>query len=191
MKKYIYAVLMIFTLNIMYCDEKDYLYKKGTPESITNQMTIIQVKFNDYNGNDSTGTMVVNKKIAKEVIEIFDEIKSSGFQIEKVIPISEYEWNDDKSMEDNNTSAYNYRLAANTKKLSNHAYGMAIDINPRYNPMVIKNKVSPANGSYSKENKGTISADSQVVKIFKKRGWKWGGDYKSLKDYQHFEKILE
>lgn len=191
MKKYIYAVLMIFTLNIMYCDEKDYLYKKGTPESITNQMTIIQVKFNDYNGNDSTGTMVVNKKIAKEVIEIFDEIKSSGFQIEKVRPISEYEWNDDKSMEDNNTSAYNYRLVANTKKLSNHAYGMAIDINPRYNPMVIKNKVSPANGSYSKENKGTISADSQVVKIFKKRGWKWGGDYKSLKDYQHFEKILE
>lgn len=191
MKKYICGVLMILILSTMYCNEIDYLYKNGAPESITNQMTIIKVKFNDYNGNDSEGTIVVNKKIAKEVSEIFEEIKNSGFQIEKIIPISEYEWDDDKSMEDNNTSAYNYRFVSNTKKLSNHAYGMAIDINPKYNPMVIKEKISPTNGSYSKENKGTIMANSEIVKIFKKRGWKWGGDYKSLKDYQHFEKIMK
>ena len=68
---------------------------------------------------------------------------------------------------------------------------MAIDINPSYNPMIVNDRISPSNGSYSIENKGTITADSEVVKILKKRGWKWGGDYKSLKDYQHFDKILK
>jgi len=65
---------------------------------------------------------------------------------------------------------------------------MAIDINPLYNPMIVKDEIYPQNGVYSKENIGTITPDSPVVKIFKKYGWKWGGDYKSLKDYQHFEK---
>ena len=94
-------------------------------------------------------------------------------------------------MEDNNTSAYNYRFIENTTKLSNHSYGMAIDINPKYNPMIIKNKTYPTNGEYSEKNIGTINKNSELVKIFKKRGWKWGGDYKSLKDFQHFEKIVK
>jgi len=68
---------------------------------------------------------------------------------------------------------------------------MAIDINPRYNPMIVKDRISPLNGSYSNQNKGTITSESEIVKIFKKRGWKWGGDYKTLKDYQHFEKVLK
>lgn len=191
MKKSIFICFMIFILNSSFGDEKDYIYKPGAPQEITEQMVAIQVEYLNYDGDSAIGTLIVNKKIAKEVTEIFKEIKKLDFPIEKIIPISEYEWDDDKSMEDNNTSSYNYRVVANTKKLSNHSFGMAIDINPRYNPMITKGKISPKNGSYSVKNKGTITADSEIVKIFKKRGWNWGGDYKTLKDYQHFDKTIK
>ena len=190
MKKLLLIILMLFTFSFLYSKDK-FIYKPGAPKDISSQMTLVEVEYTNFEGKDAIGILVVNKKIEKEVIEIFKEIKASGFQIEKIIPISEYDWDDDKSMEDNNTSAYNYRFIANTFKLSNHSFGMAIDINPRYNPMISKGKIYPSNGVYSKENKGTITADSPVVKIFKKRGWTWGGDYKSLKDYQHFEKVVK
>lgn len=191
MKKYLFIPLMIFILNLSFSKEKDYISKPGVPSEISSQMVLVEVEYIDFDGKDSLGLIVVNKNISKETVEIFHEIKKSGFQIEKIIPISEYDWDDDKSMEDNNTSGYNYRFVENTTKLSNHSFGMAIDINPRYNPMIIKGKIYPSNGIYSKENIGTITAKSEVVKIFKKRGWKWGGDYKSLKDYQHFDKIIK
>lgn len=190
MKKVVFLLFIIAIFGFSYSKDR-YIQKPNTPKDITSQMTLVQVEYIDYSGKENLGLLVVNKKIEKEIIEIFKEIKKSGFQIEKIIPISEYDWDDDKSMEDNNTSGYNYRFVANTTKLSNHSYGMAIDINPRYNPMLVKDKVYPSNGSYSKENKGTIVADSPVVKIFKKRGWTWGGDYKTIKDYQHFEKVIK
>ena len=191
MRKKLMVILFIMISYFSFGEGKSYLIKEGAPLEITNQMVVIDVEYIDYNGDNQIGKIVVNKKVSKEVTEIFREIKESGFQIEKIIPISEYNWDDDKSMEDNNTSGYNYRFVANSTKLSNHSYGMAVDINPRYNPMIIKDKIYPLNGSYLKENKGTITAESEVVKIFKKRGWRWGGEYKSLKDYQHFDKSLK
>lgn len=192
MKKQIISILLMAMSAISFGSEYDsfkILKKEGAPDSITSQMEAVEVEYIDYNGKDAVGVLVVNKKLSKEVVEIFKEIKAAGFPIEKITPISEYGWDDDKSMYDNNSSGYNYRFVGGTKKLSNHAYGIAIDINPRYNPMIIGDKVYPTNGSYCNKNKGTITAESEVVKIFKKKGWEWGGDYKSLKDYQHFDKV--
>ena len=95
--------------------------------------------------------------------------------------IDDYGANDEKSMAANNTSAFNYRVISGTTKLSNHSYGMAIDINPRINPWVKGNKVSPANGKVYKQKNDT------AYKIFKKYGFSWGGEWRSSKDYQHFE----
>jgi peptidoglycan LD-endopeptidase CwlK len=194
MKKQIILFLLFAMTTISFATEKydsdKILKKEGAPDSITSQMVALEVEYIDYNGKEQKGVLVVNKKVAKEIAEIFKEIKNSGFQIEKIIPISEYSWDDDKSMFDNNSSGYNYRFVANSKKLSNHSFGMAIDINPKYNPMIIGDKIYPPNGIYNSKKIGTITADSEVVKIFKKRGWNWGGDYKSLKDYQHFDKTL-
>lgn len=194
MRKKIILILLFTITAVSFATEKydsyKILKKEGAPDSITSQMTVVEVEYIDYNGKEQKGVLVVNKKVAKEVAEIFKEIKNSGFKIEKIIPISEYVWDDDKSMFDNNSSGYNYRFVANSKKLSNHSFGMAIDINPKYNPMIIGDKIYPPNGSYNSKNEGTITADSEVVKIFKKRGWRWGGDYKSLKDYQHFDKTV-
>ena len=111
--------------------------------------------------------------------------------------IDDYGANDEKSMAANNTSAFNYRVISGTTKLSNHSYGMAIDINPRINPWVKGNKVSPANGKVYKQRKTSkckgkykrymIHKNDTAYKIFKKYGFSWGGEWRSSKDYQHFE----
>ncbi len=90
----------------------------------------------------------------------------------------------------NNTSAFNYRCAAGSKKLSMHAYGFAIDINPVQNPYIKGKVVLPPGAVYDIRKSGTLAYNSPVVKTFIRLGWTWGGNWKSLKDYQHFEKVL-
>lgn len=106
--------------------------------------------------------------------------------------IDEYSANDELSMSDNNTSSFCYRLVNNTKFISKHSKGLAIDINPLYNPQVKNNTVYPANGKpyidRNKNVKGMIKKGDACYNAFILRGWKWGGNWKNVKDYQHFEK---
>ena len=94
-------------------------------------------------------------------------------------------------MKDNNTSAFNYRFISGTRVISKHASGLAIDINPLLNPYVKNGINTPEGSTYDTTKAGTLTVNSPLVKEFKKKGWKWGGDWKNLKDYQHFEKNLK
>ena len=78
------------------------------------------------------GELIVHKEIAEEVVDIFRDIYECRFPIVKMIPIDFYNCNDDKSMEDNNTSCFNYRTVSGSRKLSDHSFGKAIDINPLF-----------------------------------------------------------
>lgn len=157
----------------------------------------VQVKYMDFKGRTKTGTLIVHKRIARKTAQIFYELYKIKYPIQRIEVVDKYEANDTKSMAANNTSAFNYRLIAGTNKLSNHGKGFAIDINPRINPCVKKGKVEPANGKvYKNRNVKTckgkyakymIHKNDKVYKIFKKHGFSWGGDWNSLKDYQHFE----
>lgn len=120
------------------------------------------------------------------------------YPIERMQLIDAYHADDLKSMAANNTSAFNYRPVAGTNKLSNHSYGLAIDINPRINPYINSHKkLTPTNGAVyqcrdPKKCKGKyarymIQKNSKITKIFKKYGFSWGGDWVYSKDYQHFE----
>jgi hypothetical protein len=100
-----------------------------------------------------------------------------------------FAWNDDRSMEANNTSGFNYRAITDGKKISNHALGRAIDINPLLNPYIRGEEVRPAGAIYDPTQAGTLVESSTIVRFMKERGWTWGGDWTSLKDYQHFEKV--
>lgn len=73
--------------------------------------------------------MIVNKKIAKKTVKVFYALYQKRYRIERMRLIDDYGANDEKSMAANNTSAFNYRVISGTTKLSNHSYGMAIDIN--------------------------------------------------------------
>ena len=71
--------------------------------------------------------------------------------------------------------------------MSEHAKGLAIDINPFNNPYISRNKkIYPSGASYDNDLKGTINPNSNIIKFFKEIGWKWGGDWIYSKDYQHF-----
>jgi len=161
------------------------------PQSILENLRLVDVYYYGFDDKLHKGQLVVHKAVVLDVIEIFELIRESSFPISKVVPISNYGWSDEKSMQDNNTSAFNYRFISGTRVISNHASGLAIDINPMMNPY-IKNGISlPEKSVYDTIKAGTISSGSQLVKEFKQRGWQWGGDWKSLKDYQHFEKKLK
>ena len=161
------------------------------PETIKNQLKLITVYYYGFDNNLHQGQLVVNKFAAKDLVEIFDIILETKFPVEKVIPISKYNWSDDAAMKDNNTSCFNYRFISGSRILSKHAAGLAIDINPLLNPYVKDGKPSPENSNYNLNLPGTISSASLITNEFKKRGWTWGGDWKSIKDYQHFQKNLK
>lgn len=149
-----------------------------------------------YHGEIRTGEMVVNKKVAKKVLKIFAELYKKKYPIQKMVLIDEYDADDETSMSDNNTSAFNYRVVDGTTTLSDHAFGLAIDLNPKTNPWVRGEVVSPANGKvYAnrsvKKCKGKYAAymihkNDVCYKIFKKYGFAWAGNWHSPKDYQHF-----
>lgn len=161
------------------------------PKNILDNLIILNVEYFSFDSKLHKGQLVIHKDLAQDVIYIFNLIKEKKFPIEKVIPIVHYGWSDNKSMEDNNTSAFNYRKVAGKDKLSNHSFGFAIDFNPFQNPAVYNDGTSSPKGSnYSKKAAGTITSDNFITLELKKLGWTWGGDWTSLKDYQHFEKVL-
>lgn len=113
-----------------------------------------------------------------------------------MVLIDEYDADDEASMAANNSSAFNFRYVSGTTRLSKHAKGLAVDVNPRYNPYVRrrngKTKVGPAGSEkYADRTQKfdyKIEKDDLCCRLFKQYGFRWGGDWKNSKDYQHFEK---
>ncbi len=154
----------------------------------------------DFDGNPAEGELICNAAIAQDLVEIFYELYLNEYQLEKVRLIDEYDGDDIASMEDNNTSCFNYRVVEGTTSLSKHALGLALDINPLYNPYITYTedggeKVSPASAlPYAdRETRFPYKIDENDLcyKLFTQRGFTWGGNWNSCKDYQHFQKSLE
>lgn len=153
------------------------------------------------------GELVVNQAIAEDCRQIFMELFQEEYEINSMYLIDRYyekdqarngEQVDISSINDDNTSAFHYRKIAGTEVLSNHAYGMAIDINPLENPYVkeadLQQTVASPYKDYNSYKDRTaqrahmISKDDACYRIFKAHGFQWGGEWNGNKDYQHFEK---
>lgn len=160
----------------------------SAPKHIIDSLVLIDVLYISDDKKIHKGQLLINKVVEKDVREIFDMMLEMQFIVKKVIPINIYNWSDDESMEDNNTSAFNYRFIAGTKRLSNHSFGRAVDINPKWNPVIYKNgKMSPKNGSYDSKRPGTFHIEHPVVNEFKARKWRWGGQFNKYRDMHHFD----
>lgn len=163
------------------------------------ELCYLRVLHTGFDEKTYVGELVVNQKIADDVLEIMKELYENHYPIEKMLLIDEYGADDETSMSDNNTSAFNYRTIAGTNRLSKHGQGLAVDINPRYNPCVrTKNgitTVEPQNGStYVDRNADfsyKITEGDLCLQLFSEYGFTWGGSWNSVKDYQHFEKAVE
>lgn len=160
---------------------------KEIPSEIKNNLALIAVPYFSFSREVREGQLVVHTEVAQEVQEIFKKLLEIQFPIKQIVPVVAYDWDDDRSMADNNTSAFNYRLIFGTDRLSNHSYGRAVDINPVQNPYLQRDgKIVPPGARYDLAQPGTITAD--VVGLFTSYGWQWGGNWQEQKDYQHFEK---
>ena len=163
-------------------------------------LSLLHIIYYDFLGNVQWGEMVCNKMIANDLLEIFDSLFEAKYPIEKIRLIDDYNADDEQSCRDNNSSSFCYRKISYSNKLSTHSLGMAVDINPLYNPYIktitTNGKssifVSPANaGQYTDRSlpcKYYIKSGDIIVKLFKQHGFQWGGDWRSVKDFQHFEK---
>ena len=157
----------------------------------------IRILYYGYDHETHVGEIIANKSRAEDFRYIFQKLYFKKYEIERVEPIDVYDGKDRKSMKANNTSCFNYRVVSGTTTISNHGYGVAIDINPRINPCVWwengKRKVSPKNGTQYADRTKTydhpiITHSDYCYKLFHKLGYFWGGDWNTLKDYQHFQK---
>lgn len=165
---------------------------KGTeaPKALLDSLRLLDVEYYSFDKKLHKGQILVHKLIKDEVIIFFDKAKSMRFPIHSVIPIVKFGWSDEKSMEANNSSAFNFRKVEGSDKYSNHAYGLAIDINPFNNPVIYSNgRISPQGAEYKEDGEGVFTADHPLVKGMKRQGFRWGGDWTTLKDYHHFDKI--
>lgn len=147
-------------------------------------------------GEVMEGELICHKDIADDLLEIFRELYQAKYPIERMVLIDEYDADDEASMRANNTSAFNFRPASGMRTLSKHSTGMAIDINPLYNPLVKhregRTKVYPSNAvpyiDRTQDFPYKIVKGDLCYRLFKQHGFSWGGDWRSSKDYQHFEK---
>ena len=138
-----------------------------------------------FDGETHTGELVVNRLIADDVLDIFKQLYEASYEIEKIRLIDEYDADDEKSMSDNNSSAFNFRYISYSTKLSKHALGLAVDINTLYNPYVKnvdgRRNVEPANAEKytdrSIEFPHKIDHDDLCYKVFAEHGFEWGGDW--------------
>ncbi len=170
-------------------------YPEDAQDNITyDDLNVVNILHYNFEGEICFGELIVAADLAPEVTEIFYQLYLAEYPLTSVILIDEFGGSegDRASMTANNTSAFNYRLVAGTDKLSNHALGRAIDINPMMNPYVKGSHVSPKNGEPYADRSviqpGMIDKNDLCYQLFTEHGWTWGGDWKSMKDYQHFEK---
>lgn len=162
------------------------------------QLRFLHVLYYDFNHEIKDGELICNELIADDLLEIFSTLYDNAYQIDKMQLIDVYDADDDLSCADDNTACFNYRVVAGSTTLSKHALGMAIDINPFYNPYVTypdgKERISPAGSEVyadrSNDNPHMIQKGDLCYQLFIDHGFTWGGEWKSLKDYQHFQKVI-
>lgn len=163
------------------------------------ELRYVSVQYVDFEGGVQTGELICNQAIAQDLVEIFYELYQAQYPIAQIRLVDEYGADDTLSCLDNNTSCFNFRVVEGSKNLSKHALGLAVDINPFYNPYVtypggvetISPVGSEAYADRTKDFAYKIDENDLCYKLFTEHGFTWGGHWKTLKDYQHFQKTIK
>lgn len=166
------------------------VWRPGCPVSL-GQLRRVSLTYVDFSGRARRGALVVNASVASDVVAAFRALYRAGFPIRRMQPIERYGGDDFASIEADNTSSFNCRSATGSSRWSNHAYGLAIDINPIENPYVSGGSTShPASVTYlnrSRVRPGMAVEGRTLVNAFDARGWGWGGRWSGgTRDLQHF-----
>jgi hypothetical protein len=143
-----------------------------------------------FDGRGRRGRLIVHEDVAPEVLGVLRRLYAARFPIGRMVPVDAYGGSDFRSIEADNTSAFNCRVVEGTSRWSEHAYGRAIDVNPIENPYVSGGRTSHRASvpflDRSRRRPGMAYEGGVLVEAFRAIGWGWGGDWSGVKDYQHF-----
>lgn len=165
-------------------------WHRGCPVPLSG-LRLLTLGYRGFDHRAHTGRMVVNRSVAKQVVGVFRKLYQAGFPIRRMRLVDAYGGSDFRSIEADNTSAFNCRAATGSSSWSNHAYGLAIDINPIENPYVtssgqVAHKASRPYLNRSRIRRGMAYPSGVLVRTFRSIGWGWGGYWSGSRDYQHF-----
>ena len=154
------------------------------------ELRLVRLMYWGFDSQPHWGELVVNSDSVTPIVGAFRSLYESRFPIRQMRLVDDFAGDDELSMAADNTSAFNCRLVPGTSTWSEHAYGRAVDINPLENPWVREGQVDPPSAApwvdRTRSDPAMIRHGDAVWQAFTAVGWKWGGDWTSLKDYQHF-----
>jgi hypothetical protein len=165
-------------------------WRSGCPVPLRD-LRAVTLRHWGFDGAVRTGTVIVHRDVAAGIVRVFRRLYAERFPIRRLTPVDAYGASDFRSIEADNTSAFNCRFVEGTSRWSEHAYGRAIDVNPIENPYVSSSGRTShvASRSYVKRTParpGMAVEGSALVRAFDAAGWGWGGRWSGIKDYQHF-----
>jgi hypothetical protein len=164
-------------------------WRPGCPVHLRD-LRLLTLSHRRFDGKTRLGRLVVHADVASELMVVFRTLYRAGFPIRRMVPVDAYGASDFRSIEADNTSAFNCRYVEGTTRWSEHAYGRAIDVNPIENPYVSGGRTSHrASVTYvdrTRRRPGMAAEGGVLVRAFDRIGWGWGGRWTSVKDYQHF-----
>src|SRR3954471_14832416 len=152
----------------------------------------LRLSYWGFDDRARTGTLIVNVKAVGPLTRVFARLYAARFPLRRLRPIDAYGGSDERSLEADNTAAFNcrYAVAPGPKRWSVHAYGLAIDVNPVENPYLEGGRVRPAAGKRFLDRRrvraGMAVAGGTLVRAFASAGWQWGGRWPGTPDWQHF-----
>ncbi|HEX3267858.1 MAG TPA: M15 family metallopeptidase [Gaiellaceae bacterium] len=168
-----------------------YSWHPGCPVAPA-QLRRLRVAYWGFDGKAHTGTLVVNAGAVSDLVHVFARLYVARFPIRRMRPIDAYRARDERSLEADNTAAFNcrYAVASGPRRWSVHAFGRAIDVNPVENPYLEGGRVHPRNGrgflDRARLRPGMAVRGGLLVRAFAGVGWAWGGRWAGSPDYQHF-----
>jgi hypothetical protein len=167
-----------------------YSWHQGCPVPIS-ALRLIKMTYWGMDKQPHPGQLMVNASVATDVVKVFKKLYEGRYPIRRMELIDVYKGSDFDSIEADNTSAFNCRNAEGSSSWSQHAYGLAIDINTCENPYVTASGVVAHKNCVkfkdrSRRDPGVIHNGDQVVRAFAAIGWGWGGTWNGTRDYQHF-----
>jgi hypothetical protein len=164
----------------------------GCPVAL-DDLRLLRIGYRGFDGRDHVGRMIVAASSVPAMRRAFGTLFRARFPLRRMRLVDDYGASDFRSIEADNTSAFNCRPATGSTRFSEHAYGRAVDVNPIENPYVYTNgtTVHPASRPYldrSRHRRGMSFPGGVLVRAFARAGWKWGGNWRppSATDYQHF-----
>ena len=164
-------------------------WRPGCPVSL-DDLRLVRASHWGFDGRVHAGRIVVHRDVARDVLTVLRRLYAARFPIRRMVPVDAYGGSDFRSIEADNTSAFNCRYVDGTTRWSNHAYGRAIDVNPIENPYVSSGSTAHrASRPYvdrTKRRPGMAYEGGALVRAFDRIGWGWGGRWTSVTDYQHF-----